>query len=362
MYWIKSPSNYKQSPGILQKIGAELKPYGNSFLFLATPSRWGVLGEGVIKSMEEEGLKWEYEAYEHAATRDAMDKAGARLNAGSYDALVVMGGGKLLDTGKGVAMRGGVPVIVVPTTATTDAAGSSVAVLHTYEGGPDGIEAYSVGPALVLVDSKVIAEAPVEHLVAGMGDALSTYFEARVHFNHKIPLTNGSQVTLAGLAQARACYDIIMQYGREALLAAKKREVNEALEIIVMANTYMSCFGFENGGLSSAHGVQNTFELIPECRDVLHGMAVGFGTLCLLIMEDFEQAVVDEVFSFCKDVGLPLTLAELNLTEDAANKMRAALEQNLGAGHPVFPMPTGKTVEDLFEAVMKTDELGRKFK
>mgnify|MGYP000004834963 CR=1 FL=1 len=32
---------------------------------------------------------------------------------------------------------------------------------------------------MVLVDSKIIASAPVRYLVAGMGDAMATAFEAR---------------------------------------------------------------------------------------------------------------------------------------------------------------------------------------
>lgn len=34
-------------------------------------------------------------------------------------------------------------------------------------------------PDLVIVDSQVIADAPVEFLVSGMGDAMATYYEAR---------------------------------------------------------------------------------------------------------------------------------------------------------------------------------------
>ncbi len=36
-----------------------------------------------------------------------------------------------------------------------------------------------MNPAVVLVDSTIIAAAPTRFLVAGMGDALSTWFEAR---------------------------------------------------------------------------------------------------------------------------------------------------------------------------------------
>ena len=39
--------------------------------------------------------------------------------------------------------------------------------------------AWGPHPDLVLVDSNIIAEAPVRFLASGMGDALATYFEAQ---------------------------------------------------------------------------------------------------------------------------------------------------------------------------------------
>ena len=49
---------------------------------------------------------------------------------------------------------------------------------------------YSRHPALVLVDTTVIARAPKRQLVAGLGDALATWFEARTvlqsHVNNQL--------------------------------------------------------------------------------------------------------------------------------------------------------------------------------
>ena len=362
MYMLKSPSTYKQSPNLLQNIGAELKPYGKRFLFLAMPFIWNLVKESVVGSFEREGLDWEYEEFEYECSYPAMEKAAARLKTGSFNGLVAMGGGKACDTGKGAAYRGGVHTIIVPTSAASDAPCSSSAVMYTPEGAPNGIEKYPSNPALILVDSQIIAEAPVENLVAGMGDALSTFFEARVHYENKIPTVKGSDVRMSGYAMAKTCHDILMQYGREALDAARKHEVNEALELVIEANTYLSCFGFENGGLSVAHGVQDAIAFIPESRFLLHGLGVGFGTLCLLLLENRDQVEIDEAFTFCKDIGLPLTLEEMKLVDDVETKLREALCHSVPLGHPVFVLPPGKTTEDLFQAVMKADAMGQALK
>jgi len=344
------------------EIGVHLKPYGTSFLFLAEPMLWDMTKESIIQSFVKEGLCWEYEEFENKCSFPAMEKAAARLKAGRFDGLVTMGGGKACDTGKGAAYRGGVTSIIIPTSAASDAPCSGSAVVFTPEGMPDGMERYPSNPALILVDSQLIANAPAIYLIAGMGDALSTFFEARVHYNYKMPTQRGSDVRLSSYSLAEACNNILMRYGREALAAARRHEVNEALELVIEANIYLSCFGFENGGLSLAHGVQEAISFIPECSQLLHGMRVGFGTLCLLVLEDRDQAEIEEIFAFCMDIGLPITLEEQNLVDDVEGKLRQVLRQTITPGHPAFVMPPDKTVEDLFQAVLKTDSIGRSLK
>jgi len=53
-------------------------------------------------------------------------------------------------------------------------------VIYTEEGACEEYRIYRRNPDLVLVDTAVIAKSPVRHLVAGMGDALTTWFEAKV--------------------------------------------------------------------------------------------------------------------------------------------------------------------------------------
>lgn len=90
-----------------------------------------------------------------------------------------LGGGKAIDTAKCVAE--GDALIIVPTIAATDAPTSHSAVLYTQEGAFDDYAYFKQSPSVILIDTTVIANAPVRFLVSGMGDALSTYFEARAN-------------------------------------------------------------------------------------------------------------------------------------------------------------------------------------
>ena len=93
--------------------------------------------------------------------------------------LVGMGGGKTIDTAKIAADRAEIPVIIVPTIASTDAPCSGCAVIYSDEGVFCSVYYQKMNPQVVLVDTGVIAEAPPRFLISGMGDALATWFEAR---------------------------------------------------------------------------------------------------------------------------------------------------------------------------------------
>ena len=62
---------------------------------------------------------------------------------------------------------------------TFDAPCSGCAVLYSKDGIFDSVLYQKTIPAAVLDDVEIIAVAPTRFLVTGMGDALSTWFEAR---------------------------------------------------------------------------------------------------------------------------------------------------------------------------------------
>lgn len=125
--------------------------------------------------------------------------------------VVAVGGGKTIDTGKIVANRLGVPVAVVPTIASTDAPCSACAVVYSEEGVVVRVEYQKKNPDLVLVDSEIIANAPERFLVAGMGDALATWFEAESCRKAKSKNEAGELGSLTAYALARLCYDTLLE-------------------------------------------------------------------------------------------------------------------------------------------------------
>ena len=158
-----------------------------------------------------------------------------------------------------------------------------------------------------------IAAAPVRFLIAGMGDALSTWPEARANSDARLDnfVGDGYPITAAGLAIARACHDVLLRYGPDARLAAEQGLVTPAVEAIIEANTLLSGLGFENCGVSAAHGISDAFAVLDPQHRLLHGEKVGFGVLCLLVLTGDDPADFQETCRFMRAVGLPTTLSEL---------------------------------------------------
>jgi len=271
-----------------------------------------------------------------------------------------VGGGKCLDTGKNVAYRLSIPVVICPTIASTDAPCSAASVMYTQEGVLKGAEFYPNSPAIVAVDTGVIAEAPVRHLISGMADALATCYETRTCFhNPQARSIVGARITLAAMTIAEVCAKTVFDYGLEAATAVRHREVNEALERVVEANTLLSGVGFESGGLAAAHAVAGGLTELPTVHEnFLHGEMVALGLLSHLMLEgDLDEA--KRVARFMAKLGLPVHLGHLALDPD---KDFEVLHEAMAAGMATSPFvhnePFEVTAEKILTALLQAHKLG----
>ena len=85
----------------------------------------------------------------------------------------------MLDAARAAADDLDLPVVNCPSIASSDAPCSALSVIYTPEGVFQEYRFYRKNPDLVVVDTYVVAQAPARLLVAGMGDALATWFEAK---------------------------------------------------------------------------------------------------------------------------------------------------------------------------------------
>jgi glycerol dehydrogenase len=216
-------------------------------------------------------------------------------------------------------------------------------------------------PDVVLVDTKIIAEAPVRFLVAGMGDALSTRFEAEsCQAKYAVNMTFPGDIgSITAYALAQLCYQTLLEYGLAAKRACELRSVIPALEHIVEANTLLSGLGFESCGLAGAHGIQIGFTALKETGNYLHGEIVAFGTQASLFLTDKKTEIIDEVYTFCESVGLPTTLAEIGLPNVTDSSLAKVAEVIMDKENPVHNESIPISRDSIIAAIKTADYTGR---
>ncbi|KAB0682794.1 glycerol dehydrogenase [Aureimonas leprariae] len=336
------PGRYVQRAGELRRLPEHLQDLGTRAFLLVDRIVAEEYGEAIRASLGKAEAR--IETFGGECCTEEIDRVAALVAESGADVVAGIGGGKTADTAKVAGMRHRARIVVVPTIASTDAPCSAIAVRYNQEGVMQEAMALPRNPDLVVVDSAVVAKAPARFLVSGMGDALSTFFEARSNLESRSPnfIRPNLPAPEAGIAIARACHEVLMRDGLAAKLAAERNLLTPAVEAIIEANTLLSGLGFENCGVSGAHGIHDGMTVLPATRKFFHGEKVAFGTLCLLMLEGRPLAEIAATAAFCRSVGLPTTLADLDLgqatPDDIGRVAEAALKPGAVIGRVATPL------------------------
>jgi len=357
-----APSRYIQGDGTLDHLGRYLSivPARCPALLLSAGSQRRE-GARILKSLRASGLDAELVVFGGECSVGEVERVTTLLRAAAskVDCVVAFGGGKCVDAGKSIAWRLGLPVVICPSLASNDAPCSALSVMYTDESVYEGVEFFPGSPALVVVDTGIVARAPVRYLVAGMGDAMATWYEASTCMqNPEGRSVLGARPTLSAAALGELCANTLFAHGIEAVGAVRRGEVSDALESVVEANTLLSGVGFESGGLAVAHSVAQGLTVIPKIeRNFLHGEMVAMGLLTQLVLESREDEA-RRVAEFFAAVGLPVHLGQLSLSGNDTAELSGAMQAAL-----TFPFvvnePFEVTTESLLAASRRADVLGK---
>ena len=294
------PNKYVQGAGEMAKIADYAKAYGKKALVVITASGYKRIGATLEASFGSGEVGVVYDYFNGECSWNEINRLIEVMNTNGCDMVIGIGGGKILDTSKAVAHACKAPVIICPTIASTDAPCSALSVVYTDEGVFEEYHWLPANPNMVLMDTSIIAKRALE---------------------------------------AGAC--------------------TEAVEKVIEANTLLSGIGFESGGLAAAHAIHNGLTVLPECHHMYHGEKVAFGVITQLMLENVPTEELDEIVGFCIEVGLPVTLGELGVTEITDEKLLAVAEAATVPGETIHNMPFEVTAEKVVAAMKAADAYGR---
>jgi glycerol dehydrogenase len=359
-----APGRYVQGAGAIQEVGMHAAKMGTRALVTGGKTALSVCGRQIQDSLAGENLGCHQEPFKGECSDQEIQRLVGVARAQSVDLVIAAGGGKVIDTGKAVAHELKIPVIIIPTIAATDAPCSALSVIYTEDGVFSRYLVLPKNPDCVLVDTAIVAQAPVEFLVSGMGDALATFWEADTCAKSCKPnvLTGGCPPTLSAVTLARLCYDTLLEHGLAAKLAVERNSVTPAVEAVVEANTLLSGLGFESGGLAGAHSVHNGFTVLEQSHHKLHGQKVAFGTITQLVMEGRSMETIDEVVDFCLQVGLPVCLEDMGVVNPTREEIRKVAEATTAQGETIHATWFPVTADAVESAIWAADALGAELK
>ncbi|MEV6587304.1 iron-containing alcohol dehydrogenase family protein [Streptomyces acidicola] len=240
-------------------------------------------------------------------TLDDAVKLADAMKRGHYDAVVGLGGGKIIDCAKFAAARVGLPLVAVATNLSHDGLCSPVATLDNDAGrGSYGVP----NPIAVVIDLDIIREAPVRFVRSGIGDALSNI--SAVADWELANREKGEAIDGLAAAMARQAGEAVLRHpggvGDDGFLQV-------LAEGLVLTGISMSVAGDSRPASGACHEINHAFDLLFPKRAASHGEQCGMGAAFAMYLRGAKEESV-----FMAEVlhrhGLPVLPDEIGFTAE----------------------------------------------
>ncbi|MBT4889666.1 MAG: iron-containing alcohol dehydrogenase [Rhodospirillales bacterium] len=171
-----APGRYIQGQGaisLLPEIASELSPPA---LILADEIVLQIIQDDLRAGFKSANIPCNFSQFAGECTRAEIEKQANDARALNCGVVIAIGGGKAIDTAKGVSLALGIPIIIAPSIASNDAPTSRLIVVYDDEHRITEVLKLPRNPDFVVVDTELISQAPPRFLIAGIGDAIAKKF------------------------------------------------------------------------------------------------------------------------------------------------------------------------------------------
>lgn len=295
--------------------------------------------------------EWPVLFYDGTASHEDMDRLAGEVRKLKADVIIGIGGGKLLDTTKGVADRLNLELVLIPTLVATCACSTPLLVAYHPDHSFKSIDYCQRSGFMTLVDYDLLIDAPKEYLVSGISDTLAKWYELEAIHRGKPRQELPAMVQLA-LATAQVSQDILLYDTEDALEAAEQKQVTPAFERMVdTVYAVAANVGCQTSDyVSGAHALHNGLTALHETHTIAHGLKVAYGILVQLCLTGDEDEV-RKLLPFYRRNGYIYCWEQLGVSEDRLTAMKkvaqlatvasesyVAIRQDIGADEVVAAM------------------------
>jgi glycerol-1-phosphate dehydrogenase [NAD(P)+] len=261
-------------------------------------------GERVVAAVRDDLEKADIYGVAGGRLQAALDLADS-LRAGSYDAVVGIGGGRTLDVAKYAASLTGLPMVSVATNLAHDGIASPVSSLeHDGRKGSYGVHI----PLAVVVDLDYVRTCPPKQLRSGVGDALSNLnalADWELASRERDEPLDGLAATFAR-SGAESLLHRTDSFGSDAFLTA-------LAEALVLSGLAMATAGSSRPCSGACHEISHAIDALFPGR-ASHGEQVAVGALFASFLR--EDPILKPLHEAFRRHGVARRPDDLGLAED----------------------------------------------
>jgi glycerol dehydrogenase len=354
-YLLTAPVQYISGTNTLVDCGRFIIKWGRNVLVSGGKRALKSVESKLFPALKAAGVKYEVNMFTGECSDENIAGLVEKVQRMGLDAIIGVGGGKSLDTAKSVAEICNVPVICIPTIAATCAAASALSVIYTEEGIYKQDNYLGKNPNLVLADTEIIANAPIEYFESGILDSLSKWYEGKAAFKG---IVDPDIFSLAALKLAELLNEVMEKEAANAVQAVKQRQATVAVAQITDLNIYLAAviqgIGKKTNG-AAAHAIHAGLSVIPQSHAILHGYKVGYGIVTQLFMEKTGLAVIERVVKFFRQLDLEPSFKGLGLPFETDWLKQVAQKSVLSSG--MGKMPFEVRAEQVIAAMEQVEEI-----
>jgi len=234
------------------------------------------------------------------------------LSYSDVDAIVGIGGGRVLDISKVVASELNVHFISVPTTASHDGIASPVA---SFKEGGKPVSIAAKPPTAVIADLEIIEKCPQRLIHSGFGDLISNITAVK-DWKLSRDLTGESYNEIAASIATIPAYLLLEKTNGDFDL---KKELELLLRGLIMSGVAIAMVGSSRPASGAEHKFSHALDYLGY-GNATHGEQVGLGTIIFEFMyeENYGDGNWVSVKNALKKAGAPVRLSEVGISKDQA--------------------------------------------
>lgn len=268
--------------GCIHKVGEVLRTshITGKLLYISDSVVDGLYGDIVRPQLEEMGFV-ETETMTQNTISYAFSIA-EHIIATDIDCIVGMGGGKVLDVCKYAAFIAKVPFLSIPTTMANDGIASPIAVLKRKDDRPKSLGC--APPTILLLDTELILECPIQLIKAGIGDTISNY----------MALLDWDLACVRGMDKPNGYAYLMSRASLDGLMNTRYTSICSDFVKVLANSLVMSGIAMDFAG--SSRPVSGSEHLFSHALDYyskiynFHGIQVALGTVAVLKLAGMDYA------------------------------------------------------------------------